>query len=150
MTDKTYGIGGTEVRQEASEALNEIPQNKTLLVEKLTHNTPVKAEMVKGLKTVEEVFEHYSPTVEMEFSDADGVNSKETLHFSNLGDFGRNGIVNQSDFLKDLDTEKEQYVKIVKQLKTNKILRAAMADPEAKQALLDSLQSLISELNQSK
>ncbi len=148
--DKSYGIGGTEVRQDAAEALNEIPQNKTLLVEKLTHNTPVKAEMVKGLKTVDDVFDHYKPTVEMQFSDADGVNSNETLHFGNLGDFGRNGIINQSDFLKDLDTEKEQYIKIVKQLKSNKILRAALADPQAKQALLESLQSLISELDQSK
>jgi len=86
----------------------------------------------------------------MEFSSEDGVTSKEKLSFSNLGDFGKNGIINQSDFLKDLDTEKEQYIKIVKQLKTNKILRAALADPESKQALLDSLQSLISELQESR
>ncbi len=150
MMDKSYGIGGTEVKLDANEALQEIPQNKTLLVEKLTHNQPVKAEMVKGLKTVEEVFDHYKPNVDMEFSTEDGVIQKEKLRFSHLGDFGKNGIINQSDFLKDLDTEKEQYVKIVKQLKTNKILRAALTDPEAKQALLDSLQSLISELEQSK
>lgn len=150
MMDKSYGIGGTEVKLDANEALQEIPQNKTLLVEKLTHNQPVKAEMVKGLKTVEEVFDHYKPNVDMEFSTEDGVIQKEKLRFAHLGDFGKNGIINQSDFLKDLDTEKEQYVKIVKQLKTNKILRAALTDPEAKQALLDSLQSLISELEQSK
>lgn len=148
--DNSYGIGGTEVRQDANEALQEIPQNRTLLVEKLTQDQPVKAEMVKGLKTVEEVFDHYKPNVEMEFSNEDGVTSKEKLTFSNLGDFGKNGIINQSDFLKDLDTEKEQYIKIVKQLKTNKILRAALTDPQAKQALLDSLQSLISELQESK
>ncbi len=150
MMDKSYGIGGTEVKQDANEALQEIPQNRTLLVEKLTQNQPVKAEMVKGLKTIDDVFAHYKPNVDMEFSNEDGVTSKEKLNFSNLGDFGKNGIINQSDFLKDLDTEKEQYIKIVKQLKTNKILRAALTDPEAKKALLDSLQSLMSELDQSK
>lgn len=150
MSDKTYGIGGTEVRQEAAEALQEIPQNRTLLIEKLTHNQPVKAEMIKGLKKIDDVFKHYQPNVEMEFSNKDGVESKETLNFTNLGDFGRNGIVNQSDFLKDLDTEKEQYVKIIKQLKSNKILKAALTDPEAKQALLTSIETLISELESNK
>lgn len=150
MSDKTYGIGGTEVRQEAAEALQEIPQNRTLLIEKLTHNQPVKAEMIKGLKKIDDVFDHYQPNVEMEFSNKDGVQSKETLNFTNLGDFGRNGIINQSDFLKDLDTEKEQYVKIVKQLKTNKILKAALTNPEAKEALLTSIQTLISELESNK
>ncbi|SHJ02504.1 hypothetical protein SAMN04488096_10713 [Mesonia phycicola] len=150
MSDNTYGLGGTEVRQDSAEALNEIPQNRTLLVEKLTQNQPVKAEMIRDLKKIDDVFNHYQPNVEIEFSDKDGVESKETLHFSNLGDFGKNGIINQSDFLKDLDTEKEQYVKIIKQLKTNKILKAALTDPEAKQALLTSIQSLISELEPNK
>ncbi len=150
MSDKTYGLGGTEIKQEAAEALQQIPQNRTLLVEKLTHNQPVKAEVAKGLKTIDDVFDHYKPHVEMEFNNKDGVQSKETLHFSHLGNFGKKGIINQSDFLKDLDTEKEQYVKIVKQLKTNKILRAALTDPEAKNALLESIQTLISELESSK
>ena len=83
MMDKSYGIGGTEVKQDANEALQEIPQNKTLLVEKLTQNQPVKAEMVKGLKTIDEVFNHYQPNVDMEFSNEDGVVSKEKLNFSN-------------------------------------------------------------------
>jgi hypothetical protein len=67
----------------------------------------------------------------------------ENLKFKNLGDFGTKGITAQSSFLTGLETEKDQYQKIVKQLKTNKILKAALEDPDAKKALHDTLQSLI-------
>ena len=146
----TYGIGGTEVPSDASEAFADIPQNRTLLVEKLTNDPAIKPVVQQGLKTVEEVFEHYKPEVEVEFEDADGVGKKEKLNFANLGDFGAKGITRQSGFLKDLDTEKDQYVKVVKQLKTNKILKTAIADPEAKQALLDSIRALLTEIEASK
>ncbi|WP_346882945.1 hypothetical protein [uncultured Algibacter sp.] len=149
MSD-TYGLGGTEVQTDANEAIQEIPQNRTLFVEKLTHDQPIKPEIVKGLKTVEDVFEHYKPEVDVDFEDSDGVTKKETLNFSNLGDFGAKGITRQSQFLKGLNTEKEQYVKIIKQLKTNKILKAALTDPEAKVALMESIRALISEIEENK
>ncbi len=149
MSD-TYGIGGTEVQGDANEAIQEIPQNRTLLVEKLTDNQPIKPQITKGLKTVEDVFEHFKPEVDVDFEDADGVGKKETLSFSNLGDFGSKGITRQSKFLKDLNTEKEQYVKIIKQLKSNKILKAALTDPEAKAALMESIRALITEIEEKK
>jgi hypothetical protein len=40
--------------------------------------------------------------------------------------------------------------KIVKQLKSNKVLKAALEDPEAKAALLSTLQGLIGELEEKK
>lgn len=143
----TYGLGGTEVKQDANEAIQEIPQNKTLLVEKLTADTPVKPEFVEGLTTVEKVFDHYKPKVDIDLEDSEGRTVKETLQFSNLGDFGAKGITNQSQFLRDLATENEQYQKIIKQLKTNKIMRAALTDPEAKQALIQAIKSMVNELD---
>jgi len=147
---QTYGLGGTEVKTDANEAIQEIPQNRTLLVEKLTDGQPIKPEVVKGLKTVEDVFEHYKPEIDVDFEDADGVGKKETLKFNNLGDFGAKGITKQSKFLKDLHTEKDQYVKIIKQLKTNKILKAALTDPDAKEALMESIRALITEIEEKK
>src|SRR5690606_40760867 len=117
---ETYGIGGTEVQSDANEAIQEIPKNRTLLVEKLTDSQPIKPEVVKGLKTIEDVFEHFKPEIDVDFEDEDGVSKKETLSFKHLGDFGSKGITKQSKFLKDLNTEKDQYIKIIKQLKTNK------------------------------
>ncbi len=145
-----YGIGGNEVATDASEAFADIPQNRTLMAEKLTKDAPMKPEIVHGLQTVEQVFARYKPTVDVDFEDADGVTKKESLHFTNLGDFGVKGITEQSDFLKDNANQKEEYFKIIKQLKSNKILKAALTDPEAKKALLDSIQGMIAELKNNK
>lgn len=146
----TYGLGGNEVKLDANEAIQEIPQNKTLLIEKLTADAPVKPLVVNGLKTVADVFNHFQPKVEMEFEDAEGATKKENLTFQHLGDFGLKGITNQSEFLSDLTTEKEQYQKIMKMLKTNKVLKSALADPESRTALLKAIKGLISELEESK
>src|SRR5450432_2398871 len=97
-----YGIGGQEVPKDASEAIADIPQNRTLMIEKLTADAPVKPEVVEGLKNVEEVFQHFKPQVDCEFQKEDGSSMNEKLSFSNLGDFGTKGITNQSNFLKDL------------------------------------------------
>ena len=142
------GIGGQVRPQEASEAISEIPQNRTLLVEKLTADAPAKPEIVKGLKTVEEVFEHYQPNVEVDFEAADGTEKNETLSFRNLGDFGKKGIVAQSGFLQDLELQKDNYAQFIKYLRSNKIFQKLLADPEAKAAYLEALQNLIQEIDQ--
>ncbi len=143
----SYGIGGNEVQTDASEAFADIPQNRTLMAEKLTKDAPVKPEIVHGLQTVEQVFDHYKPNVAVDFEDADGVSKKETLNFSNLGDFGVKGITEQSEFLKDNSIKKEEFLKIMKQLKSNKLLKTALADPDAKAALLNAIQAMRTELN---
>jgi hypothetical protein len=150
MMDSNYGIGGNEVKTDASEAFADIPQNRTLMAEKLTKDAPVKPQIVHGLQTITQVFDHYKPTVEVEFEDADGTSKKEALHFGGLEDFGMKGITNQSEFLKDNATQKEEYMKIMKQLKSNKILKSALADSDAKAALLDALYGMISELKSNK
>lgn len=145
-----YNIGGSEVKGDASEAMSEIPQNRTLMVEKLTEEPPVKPEVVEGLKSIDEVFEHFSPKVEMEFHDNEGVSRKEVLSFKNLGDFGVKGITNQSDFLKNLTSMKEQNQKIIKQLKSNKLLQKSLENDEYKTALLNAINALIKELKDNK
>jgi hypothetical protein len=142
-----YDIGGSEVKSDASEALSELPQNRTLMVEQLTKEPPIKPEVASGLKSIDEVFENYSPSVEMEFHDGEGGSHKETLNFRNLGDFGAKGITNQSEFLKNLTAQKEQNQKIIKQLKTNKLLQKAFENEEYKTALLNAISALIKELN---
>lgn len=145
-----YGIGGNEVKTDASEAFADIPQNRTLMAEKLTKDPPVKPEIVHGIQTVEQVFGHYKPQIDVDFEDAEGQSKKETLRFNNLGDFGVKGITEQSEFLKDNASQKEEYFKIIKQLKSNKILKTALSDADAKSALLDALHSMIAELKTNK
>lgn len=143
-----YGIGGTEVKGDANEAFAEIPQNRTLLCEKLTADAPIKPNIVGGLQTIDDVFEHYKPEVEVEFEDSEGVGKQEKLSFRGLSDFGIKGITAQSEFLKDLTIEKEQYQKIIKQLKSNKLLRKTLEKPETKADLLSVMYALIKELEE--
>jgi hypothetical protein len=150
MAVEKYSIGGTVQETEAFEAFADIPQNRVLLAEKLTADPPVKPVVVEGLTTIEQVFEHFKPKVEMDFETEEGTSRKETLGFHTLGDFGIKGITQQSTFLTDLHNKKDQYQKIIKQLKTNKLLKQTLADPEYKQAFLQALHSLIRELQDSK
>ena len=103
------GIGGNEVPLDASEAIFEIPQNRTLLAQKLTANDPVKPELVEGLNSIEAVFSHFKPEIKVDFEDANGAVKMENLQFRNLGDFGTKGITAQCSFLAGLETKKDQY-----------------------------------------
>jgi hypothetical protein len=150
MAVEKYSIGGTVQETEAFEAFADIPQNRVLLAEKLTADAPVKPNIVYGLTTVEEVFEHFKPAVEMDFETEEGATRKETLRFNSLADFGVKGITAQSGFLADLSLKKEQYQKIIKQLKTNKLLKTALADAGNKQALITALHALIRELDEAR
>lgn len=150
MAIEKYGIGGMVQETEAFEAFADIPQNRVLMAEKLTADAPIKPEVIEGLTTVEQVFEHFKPNIEMDFETEDGATKKETLRFSNLGDFGVKGITGQSEFLGELTMKKEQFQKIIKQLKTNKLLKQALANPETKEHLINSLHALIKELEQPK
>jgi hypothetical protein len=147
--NNTYGIGGTEVRLDANEAIQEISQNRTLLIEKLTSDPPVKPEIITGLKTVDDVFDYFKPEAEVEFEDQEGGNIKETLKFNTLADFGLKGITKQSSFLSDLTIQKEQYFKLIKVLKNSKVLKSVLANPETKQALINAIHGLVQELEQS-
>lgn len=143
-----YGIGGTEVQGDANEAFADIPLNRTLLCEKLTEDAPIKPKIVGGLQTIDDVFEHYKPKVALEFEDSDGGKKDETLTFKGLSDFGIKGITAQSDFMQSLSIEKEQYQKIIKQLKGNQLLRKTLENPETKADLLAVMYALIKELEE--
>ena len=71
------------------------------------------------------------------------------LGFKNIGDFSINGLIAQSPFLTDLKTKNEQYQKMIKQLKTNKVLKLALQDPDARQSIIDTIEALIKEIEQS-
>ena len=142
-----YGIGGNEVNVDANESIADIPSNRTLLVQKLTDEAPVSRETVYGLQTVEDVFEHFSPSVNVEMQDDNGEDVLETMRFKNLGDFNADKLKENSAFLSKLDVEKEQNIKIARQLSSNKALLKALANPETRQAILDLLQSSLDEVN---
>lgn len=77
---------------DASEGIAEIPQNRTLLVEQLTKDEPVAPEVVTGLTNIDEVFAHFMPEIDIEFSDAEGAPVEENFRFHNVG-----GLLREED-----------------------------------------------------
>ena len=140
-------IGGQLVPQESFEAITQISSNRTLLAQKLS-TKPTKPEPVTGLKTINDVFDHFKPNVKVDFEDENGAPVEEELRFSNLGDFTKNGITEQSSFLRSLNEQQESNHAFIKQLKSNKILKSALSNPEAKQAYLTALKAMIQEIEQ--
>ncbi|HMG09384.1 MAG TPA: type VI secretion system contractile sheath small subunit [Mucilaginibacter sp.] len=143
-----YEIGGNETKVDTSEAFGEIAPNKTLFIQKLTDNEPLRPEKVEGLKNVEAVFAHYKPKVSVELEKESGSSVTETLHFNNLGDFSPRNLVQQSKYLHKLNIQREMYLNIMKQLKTNKTLKSTLDNAETKQAFIEALKSIVTELDQ--
>lgn len=141
-----YGIGGNEVKVDASEAISDIANNKTLLVQKLTVNDAIRPEVVSGLKTIEEVFQHFQPVQTVDFETKEGSIKQEEFQFNNVGDFGVKNVIDSSPFLKDLNLDIDHNAKIAKQFKSNKVLQSIVANPEISHAFVDALSALLIEL----
>lgn len=145
-----YQLGGNAAKVDASEGIADIPMNRSMFVQKLTANDPVKPQAVYGLENVKSVFEHFKPQVKVDFEKQDGSTTSEEIRFTEVGDFKPNAMVNQSPFLQSLKSEKEDYQKLVKQLKTNKLVKNVIENPETKAAFMSALQALIAELEAAK
>lgn len=143
-----YGIGGQERKLNVSESIVDIPQNKTLLVEKLTADPPLRPEVVEGLKTVGEVFAYFKPEQAVEFDTEEGSTISETLRFNSLADFGKKGVIAQSNYLQELNMTFEDFQKYVRQLKSNKILKTMLENPDGKAAYMAAIQAMIRELEE--
>ena len=130
------------------EGFVEISPNKTLFIKKLTAEDPIRPEVVEDLQTVEAVFAHFNPNVDVELEKEDGSSTEENFKFGGLGDFSAKNLTNQSNYLKNLSIENDAYLKILKQLKTNKSLKNVIENPETKNAFINALKSLASELEE--
>ncbi len=144
-----YGVGGQERKSNTGgEGIADIPINRTLFIEKLTADPPIKPQVVYDLKTVEEVFEHFKPQQEVGFTTEDGSFVNETLQFRGLAHFGKKGVIDQSPFLQNLNSQFDDLQKLIRQLKSNKILKTALENSDAKANYLAAIQALIAELEE--
>lgn len=141
-----YGIGGNEVKTDAAESVANIPENRSLIVEQLTADEPVVPEAISGLTTIEEVFSHFSPNLDIQFEDADGQPVTENFSFKSVADFSVKNMTENSAFLNDLNMEKEFYEGLIKQLRSNKVLQRVLENAESKEAFIAALRELKTEL----
>jgi len=49
-----------------------------------------------------------------------------------------------------LELKKNEYAKVIKQLKSNKALKTVLENPETKAAFLQALQSMVQEIDEAK
>ncbi len=141
-----YGVGGNEVKIDASEAIADIPFNRTLLVEKLTADDPLQPEKVEKLETIEDVFAHFKPNVSVDFENEEGQDVVENFKFKTVADFLIGNMTKSSPYLKELSDQKDFYNRMIKQLRSNKILQRALQNGETKAAMVEALQALLNEL----
>ena len=147
MPQAKPGIATTILAPDAvGEGFVEISPNKTLFVQKLTYDDPIRPQIVEDLQTVEQVFDYFKPSCDVELEKEDGSTAKENFKFSGLGDFDVKNLTNQSSYLKNLNLENDAYLRIIKQLKTNKSLKNVIENPETKAAFINSLKALAAEL----
>lgn len=141
-----YEIGGNEVKIDASEGIGNLPDNRSMIVEHLTSDEPVSPEVVKGLSSIEAVFAHFQPNVDVEFENTDGQPVKENLRFTSIGDFSVKNMTQQSEFLRQLSQEKDFFTAVEKQLRSNKVLQRVLEDPDTKAAFIAALMAAKEEL----
>lgn len=143
-----YDIGGQERKSEVNEGIADIPQNRTLLIQQLTDEPPLAPQIVPDLRTTADVFNYFKPSKEVVFETEEGSSRMEQLNFTNLADFGKQGISKQSAFLDELTHQCDDLQKFILQLKSNKILRTLLENKDAKASYLAAIAALITELEQ--
>jgi len=141
-----YHIGGHPIRlDDSGAAIPKIPENNMLFALKLT-DEKASVQEVAELKSEKAVYEHYKPSKKVRLADADGRTVDEEYHFKDAGDFELNGLVDASPLLSSLKNELEQLREMIEALETNKLVRNALSNDEARKAFKDGLASLKNEL----
>lgn len=149
MTKTIYGhkIGANIHELDAPQKVKLVPDNKTLIAMAFNDDYDEEVEP-KNLKSTKAIFEHYSPSREVVFSNSEGDTEDVLLKFNQLKDFTKDGIIVQSDLLQDLEEKEEIYSRMTDVLKNNEKLQNVLSNEDQKQELVGLLETLIEELKQ--
>jgi hypothetical protein len=151
--------------EESSAGIEGLSQNKTLYVDQFTsdvtyENRGLAMEEVeedgqkRGVypKTLKETFAYFKPKVEVDLMGDGGETKKEVFSFKEMKDFevnnGKGNLVNNSPFLSDLRSKKENCENVQKQIEKNAKLRDILKDAASRGELKDLLESVLAELNE--
>ena len=134
--------------KEVPPSLLPINQNQTLYITKLTsHDAGApEPEKVEGLKSVEEVLEHYKPEKFVLLDEEDEGQSEQKFTFQKMGDFTQQGLLNQSPLLQTQAAKIQDLKKINLHLRSNKMLQKALQNPESRRIFRDMIDQMLNEL----
>jgi len=129
-------LGATErVQRDDSIPVELLPSNKTLYVAKL--NNDEEADVApKKCNNLNEVFEKYQPSFEVEMETADGEPFNGEFELRSMKDFSSKELIEKNEQLQKTYYSKEMMTDLDKQLKKNKSLQKILQDDEKKEALL--------------
>lgn len=151
MEEKNFISKATD--EESGSNVSALDTNKTLFIDQYTTDVQSEdPELFEDAKTIGDVFDHFKPEVEVNFSDEQGGIVTETLHFNEIKDFEANGgkgnLVANSEFLSGEKGKMDSYAKVRKQIEQNKKLRDILKDPKSKEELKEYLQAMLAELKE--
>ena len=151
MEEKNFISKATD--EESGSNVSALDTNKTLFIDQYTSDAQGEdPELFEDAKTIGDVFDHFKPNVEVQFTGEDGGVISETLHFNEIRDFeadgGKGNLVANSEFLSDQKAQMDSFGKVRKQIEQNKKLRDILKDPKSKEELKDYLEYLLNELKE--
>lgn len=151
MEEKNFISKATD--EESGSQVSALDTNKTLFIDQYTSDAQGEdPELFEDAKTINDVFDHFKPNMEVQFSGEDGGIVSETLHFNEIKDFeadgGRGNLVANSEFLSEQKAQMDSFAKVRKQIEQNKKLRDILKDPKSKEELKDYLEYLLNELKE--
>ena len=151
MEEKNFISKATD--EESGSQVSALDTNKTLFIDQYTSDAQGEdPELFEDAKTIGDVFNHFKPNVEVQFTGEDGGVVSETLHFNEIRDFeadgGKGNLVANSEFLSDQKAQMDSFAKVRKQIEQNKKLRDILKDPKSKEELKDYLEYLLNELKE--
>lgn len=141
--------------EESNAKVTPIDNNKTLMIDQYTSDAePGNPEFVEDIRTIEDAFAHFKPSVEVDFTDEEGGSTSEKLHFGELRDFeaqgGKGRLVANSQFLSGVKQKIDTNIKIRKSIEQNRKLRDILKDSSAKDELKEMLKAMLEELENNK
>ena len=143
-----------DVEEDAGAKVNAIDANKTLVIDQYTSDASEEPELFQDAKTMKDVFDHFKPSVDVDFENESGEIVSETLHFDEMKDFevngGKGNLVTNSRFLSDIKIHEDTAAKVRKQIEQNAKLRNILKDAKGREELRTMLQEMLNELEQSR
>lgn len=151
MSKTLYGhrIGANIQEAEAPQGVKLVPDNKTLISLPFNDEHDEEVNPVR-LKSLKEIFAHYKPSREVVFETVDGDSEELVLKFNSLKDFTKDGIIEQSQLLQDMQEQEVVYSRLLDVFRNNEKLINVLANEEYKKEFMELLNTLIEELTETK
>ena len=101
---------------------------------------------MQGLRSIEDVFVHYNPSVLLDFVLEDGCEVSENLSFTKIKDFDIEEITTRSKCLRKLREDYLFFNTFLKHLNNNRLLIKIIESEEGRNALISYLEEIKSNM----